>query len=140
MNDEYSYTEKCVERLLKEYKKHGKLIIAVDFDSTVYDYYSDGGEFPRAIEIIKKCKDAGCLITCYTASDPKRWEFIRKYFLDKGIELDSINENAIKGLPFGHWGKIYYNILLDDRAGLGQALDILEKTFTLYQQQSKDIL
>jgi len=29
-------------------------------------------------------------------------------------------------LPFGNNGKIYYNILLDYRAGLGQALDALE--------------
>lgn len=139
MNDEYTSTEVCVERLLKEYKKHGKLIIAVDFDSTVYDYYSDGGDFPRAWKIIKECKDAGCLIVCFTASDVKRWEKIKQHFLNNGVELDSINENPVKGLPFGHWGKIYYNILLDDRAGLGQALDILEKTFIFYKQQTSNL-
>lgn len=31
-------------------------------------------------------------------------------------------------MPFGNHGKMYYNILLDDRAGLGQSLDILSQT------------
>jgi hypothetical protein len=51
-------------------------------------------------------------------------------FVENNITIASINENPID-LPFGNNGKIYYNILLDDRAGLGQALDTLNKTIEL---------
>ena len=46
------------------------------------------------------------------------------------IEIDTINENPID-LPYGHNGKIYANIFLDDRAGLFQGMEILEQA--MYQ-------
>jgi hypothetical protein len=46
------------------------------------------------------------------------------------LVIDSINENPIN-LPYGHHGKIYANIYLDDRAGLNEALNILE--FAMYK-------
>ena len=36
--------EACKKRLLEEYYKYGKLIVAFDYDNTIYDYHQNGGE------------------------------------------------------------------------------------------------
>jgi hydroxymethylpyrimidine pyrophosphatase-like HAD family hydrolase len=125
MTDPFTSTSNIVKRLHKEYKKHPKLIIAVDFDDTVYDFHKRGALHERAINVVKQCAALGFYVVLWTASAPERFDFMRTYMKDNGIHVDAINENPIK-LPFGNNGKIYYNILLDDRAGLGQALDALE--------------
>jgi hypothetical protein len=125
MTDPFSSTSNIVKRLHKEYSKHPKLVVAVDFDDTVYDFHKLGALHERAINTVKQCAALGFYVVLWTASAPERFNFMKKYMNDNGIHVDAINENPIK-LPFGNNGKIYYNILLDDRAGLGQALDALE--------------
>lgn len=125
MTDPFSITSNIVKRLHKEYKKHPKLVVAVDFDDTLYDFHKLGDLHERAINVVKQCAALGFYVVLWTASAPERFNFMKKYMKDNGIHVDAINENPIK-LPFGNNGKIYYNILLDDRAGLGQALDALE--------------
>lgn len=125
MTDPFSSTSNIVKRLHKEYKKHPKLVVAVDFDDTVYDFHKMGTLHERAINVVKQCAALGFYVVLWTASAPERFDFMKKYMADNGIHVDAINENPIK-LPFGNNGKIYYNILLDDRAGLGQVLDALE--------------
>jgi hypothetical protein len=125
MMDPFTSTSNIVKRLHKEYKKHPKLIIACDFDDTLYDFHKRGALHERAINVVKQCNALGFYVVLWTASAPERFNFMKTYMKDNGIHVDAINENPIK-LPFGNNGKIYYNILLDDRAGLGQALDALE--------------
>ena len=125
MTDPFTSTNKIVQRLHREYKKHPKLIIAVDFDCTVFDYKMQGAQHTRVLDSLSICNALGFYVVLWTASAPERFNFMKKYMQDNGIHVDAINENPIK-LPFGNNGKIYYNILLDDRAGLGQALDALE--------------
>lgn len=133
-NDYFFSTQNCVDRLFKEWKKHGKLFVAVDFDGTVFDFYENGGTFDRVWKILERCQKLDFYIIAYTASNQTRWQFIKDYFQQHGITISCINENAVKGLPYGHWGKIYYNILLDDRAGLQQAVDTLEQCVTLVEE------
>ncbi len=130
MNDPFTTTSKCVERLLKEYNKHNRLIVAVDFDDTVFDYHSGGSGHERVLNALRECKKLGFYLVVWTASDPSRFDEMKVFMHDRGIKIDSINENPIP-LPFGNHKKIYYNILLDDRAGLGQSLDTLETVITI---------
>jgi hypothetical protein len=123
--DPFTSISKCVQRLHKEYNKHPRLIIAVDFDDTVYDFHSQGAEHKRVINVLKQCKALNFYVVLWTASKPERFEFMRGYMQALGITVDAINENPIV-LPFGNHNKIYYNILLDDRAGLGHSLETLE--------------
>lgn len=125
MTDPFATTSKCVERLLKEYNKHNRLIVACDFDDTVFDYHGGGDNHQRVLDLLHECKKLKFYVVIWTASDPSRFEEMRKYMQSEGIKIDAINENPI-ALPFGNHKKIYYNILLDDRAGLGQSLDTLE--------------
>jgi hypothetical protein len=72
----------------------------------------------------EKNKSTGAFIVINTACNPDRYDEIRRYCADKGLEIDGINETPIP-LQYGNHKKIYANIFLDDRAGLAQSLDIL---------------
>lgn len=128
MTDPYTDTEVCVNRLYKEWKRHNKLIVAVDFDDTVFPFHNQDDTHHHVMNALAKCQQLGFYIVIWTASNPDRYEMISKYMEDRGIRVSSINKNPID-LPFGNHGKIYYNILLDDRAGLGQALNTLNLLF-----------
>jgi len=134
MTDPYTNTIVTAKRLFKEWQKHPKLIIAVDFDSTLYDYEQKGATHEHIITVLKKCDQLGFYVVLWSASKPERFAFMLEYAQSLGIEIASINENPIP-LPFGNDKKIYYNILLDDRAGLGQALDTLEIVIELIEAE-----
>lgn len=134
--DFYFSTNNAIARLFKEWQKHPKLIVACDFDDTVFDFHKHGTEHKDVLDLLKKCKELGFYITIFTASKPERYEFMRKFMIENGIEIDAINQNVIP-LPFGNNGKIYYNILLDDRAGLGQAYTTLKTLVTLVELELK---
>lgn len=127
MSDPYFDTDFCVKRLYKEYLAHKKLIVALDFDDTIFDYHNKGHQYAQVIELILECQSYGFYIVIFTGTPPEKWEDIYNYCEKVGIKPATVNKNPIP-LPFGNNGKIYYNILLDDRAGLGQSYQILKKT------------
>ena len=45
----------CLERLKNEYDKYGKLIVAFDFDNTIYDFHKNGGDYSEVIDLLKEC-------------------------------------------------------------------------------------
>jgi hypothetical protein len=124
--DPFCKRDACIDRLLRECKKHKKLIVAVDFDDTVYPYTNTAGTHEGIIDLLKQCQELDFHIVVFTASTPDRYPFIENYMAKIGIKITGINKNAVEGLPFGNHGKIYYNILLDDRAGLWEARCILQ--------------
>jgi hypothetical protein len=125
MNDPYFDTENCIKRLLREYGEHKKLIVAVDFDDTVFDFHGKGFRYPEVIDLLRRCQKLGFYIVLFTGANSNEWEKQRKHLAEQRIKVDSVNRNPID-LPFGNFGKIYYNILLDDRAGLFQAWKTLD--------------
>ena len=129
MTDPYTITDTCVDRLLREYHIHKRLIVALDFDDTVFDYHGTGDHYTSVLEIIRECQSLGFYIVLFTGSDKTQWSAQCEYLSKKGIVVDSINKNPIT-LPFGNYGKVYFNILLDDRSGLGQSIEILSRTVT----------
>ena len=133
MSDPYFDTDACVERLLKQYKKNPKLIVALDFDDTLYDFHQQGHRYDKVIELVKECQKVGFYVVIFTASQKKRYPFIIEHTHSLGIYPDGINENVIES-PFGNEGKIFYNILLDDRSGLFSAYEILKLTIEKIKQ------
>lgn len=127
-SDPYFDTEICVERLFQVYQKHGNIIIACDFDETIYPFHNSSDKFDRVIYLLQECSDLNFSIIIFTSGLNERHEFMRQYCENNDIKISGINEN-LPDMKFGRDGaKIYYNILLDDKAGLGQAYEILRKT------------
>jgi hydroxymethylpyrimidine pyrophosphatase-like HAD family hydrolase len=96
----------------------------VDFDDTVFDFHNKGYQYPQVISLVKECFDLGFYICIFTGSPPEKYDSITNYMENLGIKISSINKNPFP-MPFGNNGKIYYNILLDDRTGLAQSYEIL---------------
>lgn len=120
---------KYQNRLYQEWTMHGKIIIGVDYDDTISPWKfkdkEDLIELDKTINILKVAKQTGAYITIWTACDQARFEEIKSYCSSKGLEIDSINENPVE-LPYGKDRKMYANIFIDDRAGINEALSILE--------------
>lgn len=122
-NDPYMQHELVVERLITEWNTHGKLVIGLDIDNTVHDYYGKGYTYKKIIGLIRICKEIGAHITVCTCRDESEFSDIRGILDTDGIPYDSINENPSFITFTGK--KPYYNILLDDRAGLSSAYHAL---------------
>lgn len=121
--DKYLSKDESYNRLLKEYRAYNSLVVAVDFDGTLYDFHNEGITFDSVITLVRELKEIGCYIIIFTANE--NTSLIVEYLADKKIPYDKINENP----PFfkSKAAKIYYNVLLDDRAGLGEVYDQLSK-------------
>ena len=118
---------KYIERLYKEWKQHGKIVIAVDYDSTIYPWHTidNKEDIDKVISILQVAHNTGAYIVINTCSNPDRYEEIQKHCENIKIPIDSINSNPLD-LPYGKNGKVYANIYLDDRAGLLESLNTLE--------------
>lgn len=116
---------KIVNRLYNEWVKHNGIIIGLDFDDTIFPYRHNFTNTERVIKLIKKAIKYKAKIIINSASIPSRYDFIKKYCIEKGINIQCINENII--VPFGDNRKIYANLYIDDRAGLKESLKILKK-------------
>ena len=118
-----------VKRLTEEWLAHNKLIVAVDYDDTLYPWkFATQEECDKVFNLLEFARMAGIYVVIFTASGPERYEEITKYCNSKGLKIDSINKNPID-LPYGHEenAKIYYNIFLCDRAGLDASMEVLHK-------------
>ena len=121
-----------VDRLVREWEQHGKIIIAVGFDDTISPWKLEGFDPTLTLEVLKLANRVGAYIVIFTACNPDRYGEIHQYCHNVGLHIDAINETPIE-LPYGKNGKIYANIFIDDRAGINEALKILE--FSAYQIQ-----
>ena len=130
LEDRYLYETEAVNRLIEDYMKHEKLIIAYDFDNTVRDYHNRGDTYPKVIELIKKAYQQGHTLVVYTANVDL--DFVRDYLIEEEIPFDAINQDVIS--PLMKTGKIYYNILLDDRAGLASAYRELSAALQIIEE------
>lgn len=123
---------KYENRLLQEWKQHGKIIVGVDFDDTIspwkFQTEEDLEQLDKTIQILKVAHETGAFIVIFTACKEDRYQFIRDYCAGKRLHIDAINKTPFD-IPggYGQTGKIYANIFLDDRAGLLESLEMLEK-------------
>jgi len=96
------------------------MIIAVDFDGTIVSHaFPDIGEVrPNCKNVLQRIRDAGHKIIIWTCRSNDDWgDFLTpmKEWLDQNeIPYDAINENLTE--EFHPKPKIYYDLLIDDRA------------------------
>lgn len=109
-------------RLIEQYEKHGRLIVAYDFDDTVSPYWcASCTDVQSLLRQMKNTIDAYFIVYTCNKDHDKIKEFLDKYH----IPYDAINENA----PFAPdiEGKLFYNVFLDDKAGLGEVVTTLKQ-------------
>lgn len=131
--DHYLDYDNVYSRLYNEWLTHGKLIIAYDFDNTVHDFHDAGHTYNNVIGLLRRCKYIGAHFIVFTAN-PDTY-FVRKYLSEHQIPFDTVNQN----LPFidSKGVKPYYNILLDDRAGLESAYEVLNNLCMYLERTGK---
>ena len=127
---------KCIKRLVNEWVTHKSLIIAYDYDNTVFDYHGIGYQFNDIISLLQECKKYGAKFIVFSCSPPDRYEEMTKYLIDNDIPWDTINQNIIE--LHGGQGKVFYNILLDDRAGLKSAYSVLNAALTVMKENPEN--
>jgi hypothetical protein len=134
MIDEYLKPNASFLRLLKEYRAYKSLVIAYDLDNTLYDFHKKGETYTMVMELLKELKAIGCYMICFTANADK--DFVLNYLTENKIPFDAINENP----PFFKCEerKIYFNALLDDRAGLQQVYNELNLLITIIKQDENE--
>ena len=111
--DFYRDFDNLYNRLRDEYKKYGRLIIAVDFDNTLFDYHGTGYSFEEVKNLIKLWRN-DAFIYVFTARTEKEYDEIHNFMGKQDIPYQNINEGCLKG--FGT--KPFYSVLIDDRAGI----------------------
>jgi hypothetical protein len=58
MIDPYLGDSACILRLVAEYRQHNSVVVAYDFDDTVYDFHKKGRQYTRVVEILRRAKAA----------------------------------------------------------------------------------
>lgn len=121
ISDPFMLTWRVSERLSNEFMKHRNLVIAFDFDNTIYDFHNKGYEFPEVINLLYRASKLNLTLVCYTGNEDEA--LVRSVCAKYNIRIDYLNESPIKSVSRPH--KPYFSILLDDRAGLASAVEAL---------------
>lgn len=122
----FTNQDKVLERLKREYLKHGSIIVAYDFDNTIYDFHDQGLNMQGTIDTLRKAYALGMDMFCFTAnSDHKLISLNISKLLKIPVDNQKINCSTLDYMFLGR--KPYYSILLDDRAGLDSSLRTLNQ-------------
>ena len=118
-SDSFFDRDRQLNVLLEQYEKHGKIIVAFDFDDTVSPFRGESCE--QVKQLIRNLRPYAHLI-CFTARTPNNQIAAEEYLRANDIPFDYMNRewngSEIKG-------KLFYNQLLDDKAGLHDSYLIL---------------
>ena len=116
----------CAERLLWEYQNYDHLYVGVDFDNTVKPV-KESSSCEEVLELLRRCSADPKITLCLWSICHSEEEIEAKVsFLEsQGIIIDYVNDSPFDwGKEFNH--KRYFNVLLDDRAGLESAYNNLK--------------
>jgi len=133
--DKYLQRNSSYNRLCEEYKKYGSLIVAVDFDDTLYDFHKAGHSYEKLIQLVRDLKSINCFIIIWTGNQDT--EFVTNYLNENNIPFDTINDEAPiskKLLGENIPRKVYANVYLDDRAGLFQVYAELSNLYEKFKK------
>lgn len=130
------FNKGAIKRLYADYLKYGSLYIAFDFDNTVWDYdtwgnkyeYHEGTCHGQMVYLLQQAQMLGMKLilwtSCPTIEDQHKKVIICQRL---GIMPDYVNCSPLSPGAV----KPHFNLLLDDRAGLESAVEILNEVITL---------
>ena len=129
MEARYFQNKEIVAKLLEQYKKHQNLIVAIDFDDTIYpNVLKDTCK--QVISLARRISKLGFTIILFTCRENEQLDWAVSLTKALGINVTYVNE-----CPTLNSRKPYYNILLDDKAGLGQAYECLLEAVNIIEKQ-----
>lgn len=125
-----------INRLVKEWLSHNRLIIACDLDDTIIPYNPELAEScAEMVQLVKACQEEGILFIINTARESYKLQQSRAQVESLGIRVDGVNEMPPDWIiPYGKAGKVYANIFLDDRGGLACTKKQLQETLRIVKQ------
>ncbi len=128
-----------INRLVTEWLKNGKLIIACDLDDTIIPYNEEIKDHcQKVVDLILECQKEGIIFIINTARSEKQLESAKKQVENLGIEVHGVNQMHKEWKrEYGINGKVYANIFLDDRGGLIENYNILETAYHIVRQSRK---
>jgi len=126
-----------INRLVNEWLKNGKLIIACDLDDTIIPYNEEiKDNCQKVVDLILECQKVGIIFIINTARGEKQLENARNQVEELGIEVHGVNQMHEEwGRPYGINGKVYANIFLDDRGGLMENYWILSEALSIVKKE-----
>jgi hypothetical protein len=135
VSDPYFDTETCVDRLVRVYNKYSNLIVAFDFDDTIYDYHKKGYKYYEVIKLLQRCSNLNFTMILFSCKETtQELNNCADHCEIMGIHVDYLNCSSVMKFSI----KPFYNILLDDKAGLGQAYEILKETVDYIELANKE--
>lgn len=125
--------ENFYQRLEYFYEKHGQIILAYDFDDTVYDCRNYGRDYSELAELIREMHKYAYLIV-FTSRPESEYALVENYLKQNNIPFDAINDDAPQTPEERRCRKVYYHVLLDDKAGLLMPYNALRRFLDARQE------
>lgn len=100
----------------------------------MYDFHGKGRKYDDVISLLKECEPYAHFIV-FTCCGVDEYPKIKDYLYSNSIPFDTINNN-MGFIPFTG-RKVYYNIMLDDRAGLTSAYDTLKESLKFIKEEKQ---
>lgn len=138
MKDRYFSTEEATNRLVRDFYKHNNIIIAVDFDNTLYNFMGRGDSLSvrNLVQQLSDDKTHRFTLILFTAREGKELDEAVDWCSDIYINFDYVNKSPV----MTETRKPFYNILLDDKAGLGQAYEVLTNFLKIIDYENQSII
>lgn len=117
-----------LDRLIDAHTKYGSIIIAVDYDDTIFDYTAPNNTGDYVFNLVLKCKQlAKSRVILFTCREGLALDAAISSAKGKGLTFDAVNENLPEVVLGYVTRKPFYNVLLDDRSGLKETCEVLER-------------
>jgi len=127
-------------RLVKEWLKNGKIIIACDLDDTIIPYNEEIKEnCKKMVNLILDCQKEDIIFLVNTARSEHQLEKAKQQVEELGIVVHGVNKMHPEwDKPYGINGKLYANIFLDDRGGFWDTYWTLSNALSIVRHQRKN--
>ena len=127
-------------RLVTEWLKNGKIIIACDLDDTIIPYNEEiKDNCKKMVDLILECQKEGIYFLINTARSKDQLQKGKEQVAALGIEVHGVNEMHTEwNRPYGINGKLYANIFLDDRGGFWDTYETLRNALTIVRKTRKN--
>ena len=110
-----------LQKLLRNYNNFGNIVVGIDLDFTLVDAVTKT-IYKDVQEVLQRGQRDDIIYCVWTANDD--FDYVKERFKEAGISWMYFNSSPIN--PDAQ--KPHFNLLLDDSAGLNEALDLF-KTF-----------